>query len=252
LSKPLGLSLIEVTEDKNEGVYVEAVSEGSAKASGKVVKGLFLTEVNGVVRLLFYLLCSASFFLCSSLLSSLFCSVFLLYNNTNKHHPHNTTPKQQQDVKYQGFDAIMDLLIDAPASSPLNLVFTSPANVMKGPATLTVTTADQQTITIQTLKGMNLRMVLLDNGVEVYSGKGVIANCGAGGSCGYCAVSVTDNEYWESECSVFNVQKENNNDIYSTVLRLISLRCGEVVRSGLQVLRTCRQVAEIGSISFRT
>ena len=47
LSKPLGLSLEEVEENKPRGVTVEAV-DGNAKASGKIVPGLFLVSVNGV------------------------------------------------------------------------------------------------------------------------------------------------------------------------------------------------------------
>lgn len=102
------------------------------------------------------------------------------------------------DVKYEDFDTIMDLLIDAPAGKPLELNFVDPNNIMKGPATLTVTTLDKQTVQIKAVKGQILRTVLMDNKIDVYKGKGKIGNCGGGGSCGFCVVSVTDNEYWET------------------------------------------------------
>lgn len=102
------------------------------------------------------------------------------------------------DVKYQDFDTIMDLLIDAPADKPLDLLFIDPNNVMKGAATLAVTTQDGQTVQIKALKGQILRTVLQDNKIEVYKGKGKIGNCGGGGSCGFCAVSITENEFWDT------------------------------------------------------
>lgn len=47
LQKPLGLSLVEVEENKESGVFVEEVNEGSAMKSNVVKKGLFLSEING-------------------------------------------------------------------------------------------------------------------------------------------------------------------------------------------------------------
>ena len=47
LMKPLGVQLEEVKEGGSLGVTIEAVNEGSAKASGKVKSGLFLISANG-------------------------------------------------------------------------------------------------------------------------------------------------------------------------------------------------------------
>lgn len=151
LQKPLGMTLVEVEENKKSGVFVEEVNEGgSAFQSGAIRKGLYLMEINGV------------------------------------------------DVKYEDFDTIMDLLIDAPAEKPLELVFIDPNLVMKGAATLTVTTIEGQTVEIPALKGQILRTVLQDAGLQVYKGKGRVGNCGGSGNCGFCVVSVTDNEFWDT------------------------------------------------------
>lgn len=50
LQRPLGLSLEENIENEARGVFVAEVKEGSAKASGKVYKGLYL--IQGSLRLL--------------------------------------------------------------------------------------------------------------------------------------------------------------------------------------------------------
>jgi C-terminal processing protease CtpA/Prc len=127
IKKPLGLSLVEVEVDKKSGVFVDDMdSDGSAKASGVIKKGLYLMEINGV------------------------------------------------DVKYQDFDTILDLLIDAPADKPLDLLFVDPNLVMKGSATLTVTTIEGKVVKLNALKGQILRTVLQDNKLQVYKGKGVI------------------------------------------------------------------------------
>ena len=47
LMKPLGVQLEEVKEGGSLGVTIEAVNEGSAKASGKVKSGLYLISANG-------------------------------------------------------------------------------------------------------------------------------------------------------------------------------------------------------------
>lgn len=44
LRRPLGLSLEENIENEARGVFVSEVKEGSAKASGKVYKGLYLIQ----------------------------------------------------------------------------------------------------------------------------------------------------------------------------------------------------------------
>ena len=46
LRRPLGLSLEENIENEARGVFVSEVKEGSAKASGKVYKGLYLIQGN--------------------------------------------------------------------------------------------------------------------------------------------------------------------------------------------------------------
>ena len=73
---------------------------------------------------------------------------------------------------------VMDILIDAPSDSLLDLTFTDPRNVMKGPAELTVKTMVNGNIEevkkINTLKDMNVWNVLRDNKIEIYAGKAKI------------------------------------------------------------------------------
>lgn len=47
LMKPLGLQLEEVKKGGKLGVTIEAVNDGSAKASGKIKRGLYLISANG-------------------------------------------------------------------------------------------------------------------------------------------------------------------------------------------------------------
>ena len=47
LMKPLGLQLEEVKKNGKLGVTIEAVNDGSAKASGKIKRGLYLISANG-------------------------------------------------------------------------------------------------------------------------------------------------------------------------------------------------------------
>lgn len=101
------------------------------------------------------------------------------------------------DVKRKGFDAVLDLLIKAPENKPLNLVFMSPSNIFKGEAIISVSSPSGNKV-IKSLKGLNLRRVLLDNKFPVYDMKGSMVNCGGSGSCGTCAVNVKDNKDWES------------------------------------------------------
>lgn len=46
LSRPLGLSLEENIENQPRGVFVSDLKEGSAKTSGKVLKGMYLIKVD--------------------------------------------------------------------------------------------------------------------------------------------------------------------------------------------------------------
>ena len=99
------------------------------------------------------------------------------------------------DTKFQDFDTILDKIKSAP--SPLELTFIEPKNVWKGPATMTVTTPEGKTVTVQTLKGTNMRQVLQGTGITIYSSKNTYTNCGGAGNCGTCGVLVTDNADWE-------------------------------------------------------
>jgi ferredoxin len=148
VTKPLGISLQEVEENRDGGVFVEEIDDGTVKKTQKVKKGDYLVEVNGI------------------------------------------------DVRRMNFDQVIDILVSIPESQPIDMVFIEAKNIFKGAAVLNVKTATG-TKSIKSLKGLNLRRVLLDNGVDVYGVKGKLTNCGGGGSCGTCAVRVTDNDYWE-------------------------------------------------------
>lgn len=179
--KPLGLSLVEVEENKSRGVLVDEVKDGSVKTIGTVSKGLYLIEVNG------------------------------------------------KDVRYLDFDSIMDTIIDAPADKPVDMVFVSPNDVMKGPAQLSVLTMDGKPVKINALKGQILRNVLQDAGVEVYKGKAKITNCGGAGNCGTCVVSVQDNEFWEKRPS-FEAQRLKKYD------KTARLSCNTIIEGDCTVI----------------
>eukprot|EP01036_Dinobryon_divergens_P029316 gene29316-38393_t len=107
-----------------------------------------------------------------------------------------------KDVRYLDFDSVINSIVDAPADIPVELSFIEPNKVLKGPAIIKVRlsedTAASSKMTVTALKGQTLRTVLLDNGLakSLYEGKSVFTNCGGAGTCGTCAVEVTDNEYW--------------------------------------------------------
>ena len=149
LMKPLGVQLEEVKEGGSLGVTIEAVNEGSAKASGKIKSGLYLISANG------------------------------------------------QDLKFQDFDTILDALGDAPEGKPIDLVFIDPKDVYNGPATITVKTSDGGSVQINSRKGENLRKVLQENKIDIYSQKAKFTNCGGSASCGTCAVLLTDAPDWD-------------------------------------------------------
>jgi ferredoxin len=104
------------------------------------------------------------------------------------------------DVKYKDFDGVMDILVNSP-NDTLELAFIDPRDVSKGPATLKVNLNDGKQIEIKTLKGTLLRPLLLDAKVELYPGTAKLTNCGGGGSCGTCVVSITENKDWEERPS---------------------------------------------------
>jgi ferredoxin len=103
----------------------------------------------------------------------------------------------ERDVRYEDFDTILDSLIAIPTNQDISLQFIDPKKVFRGPATLTVLDSRGNTITVQTMKSLNLRSVLQSSNIEVYEGKGKLTNCGGGGSCGLCGVEITDNEFWD-------------------------------------------------------
>jgi ferredoxin len=43
--------------------------------------------------------------------------------------------------------------------------------------------------------GSNLRKVLLENKIDVYTLRGKLTNCGGGGQCGTCIVDITEGQY---------------------------------------------------------
>lgn len=101
------------------------------------------------------------------------------------------------DLKYKTFDDIIDVFSKVPDGGKLNLVFIEPRNVFKGPAVISVKLPNGKDMVLNSLKGLTLRTVLQSAGVDVYSGKSKLTNCGGGGQCGTCAVLVSDNADWE-------------------------------------------------------
>lgn len=101
------------------------------------------------------------------------------------------------DVKTSTFDQVMDMLIDHPAEEPLDLTFINPRDIERGPALITIKAPDGSVSKVKALKGQLLRNIVLDTKVELYAGKAKFTNCGGGGSCGSCVVTVLDNPDWE-------------------------------------------------------
>lgn len=84
------------------------------------------------------------------------------------------------DVKKADFDGAMNVMREAPADEPLQLVFIDSRNVMKGPALLNVLLPDGRSMQIKSIKGANLRNILLDAKLELYPGSSKLTNCGGG------------------------------------------------------------------------
>lgn len=101
-----------------------------------------------------------------------------------------------KDVKYEDFDTVLNSLIEAPADEEISLTFIDPKKVTNGPAVVKVKAIDGSEKTISTIKGQNLRTLLLGSNVEVYDLKGKFSNCGGGGICGTCAVEIDGAEDW--------------------------------------------------------
>jgi ferredoxin len=106
------------------------------------------------------------------------------------------------DLKFQNFDTILDTLGDSPEGQPIELVFIDPTDVYNGPATVTVKKTDGTSVEIRATKGANLRKVLLDQKIEVYSGNAKFTNCGGSASCGTCAVLVNDANDWDTRADL--------------------------------------------------
>lgn len=105
----------------------------------------------------------------------------------------------QNDVRYEDFDTILDILVGIPESQTISMEFIDPRKVFRGPAKLIVKNLEQKTTTtIESLKGLNLRSVLLGSNIDLYENKAKLTNCAGGGTCGTCAVEICDNEFWEA------------------------------------------------------
>ena len=134
-----------------------------------------------------------------------------------------------EDVRYKSFDEVMDSLSTSQGES-VNLVFVDPRSVYKGSATVTVKMPNGETkVVINTLKGTLLRPLLLDANVDLYAGATKLTNCGGGGSCGTCVVSVVDNEDWEKRPD-FEAKKLKK---YDTTARL---SCNTVIEGDATVV----------------
>jgi len=101
------------------------------------------------------------------------------------------------DVKFADFDQILTIIGSQPEDSPVTLQFVNPNDVFKGKALINVTSVKGDKFIIETLKGMNLREVLLQNDLDVYQGGARLTNCGGGGSCGTCVVAITNAVDWD-------------------------------------------------------
>mmetsp|Transcript_12031 Transcript_12031/g.11678 ORF Transcript_12031/g.11678 Transcript_12031/m.11678 type:complete len:241 (-) Transcript_12031:61-783(-) len=104
----------------------------------------------------------------------------------------------EKDLKYKDFDTILDVLRNSKEDEPVNLVFVDLRNVYRGPAVLTVEIPNQKNVLINSLKGQNMRNVLMGAGVNVYGDRAKLVNCGGSGQCGTCAVLVNEAQDWES------------------------------------------------------
>lgn len=101
-----------------------------------------------------------------------------------------------KDVKFEDFDTIINEIVAAPTENEISLTFIDPKNIVSGPAVVKVKTIDGRDVTINTVKGQNLRNLLLGSNIEVYDLKGKFSNCGGGGICGTCVVDLEGTEDW--------------------------------------------------------
>eukprot|EP01031_Cornospumella_fuschlensis_P039366 gene39366-47919_t len=103
----------------------------------------------------------------------------------------------EKDVRNEDFDTIIDMISGLPQSQPMKLSFIWPAKVYGGPAVVEVIKPDRTRVKINTLKGQNLRTVLLGSNIELYDNRAKFTNCAGGGTCGTCAVLIPDDEHWQ-------------------------------------------------------
>ena len=89
-----------------------------------------------------------------------------------------------KDVKSEDFDTIINEIVAAPTENEISLTFIDPKNIISGPAVVKVKAIDGREVAINTVKGQNLRTLLLGSNIEVYDLKGKFSNCGGGGICG--------------------------------------------------------------------
>ncbi|GKY99348.1 hypothetical protein MPSEU_000889900 [Mayamaea pseudoterrestris] len=117
---------------------------------------------------------------------------------------------QGTNVTRLAFDDVMQLIIDAPQTVDLQVIVSDSEQVTdeaKAPSVVSfdagtpVTILFQQPgsadLSISAKVGDNLRMTLLENGVEVYQGlKQKLGNCGGGGTCTFCAMDIVESQGW--------------------------------------------------------
>jgi ferredoxin len=116
---------------------------------------------------------------------------------------------QGQAVTALGFDAVMDTIINAPAT--VELVFDGKDSKLSSAPTTELAVGTivkivvlngskdgSSNLEISNAKvGDNLRQTLLDNGFEVYQGlKQKLGNCGGAGQCTFCAMEFVESEGW--------------------------------------------------------
>lgn len=116
------------------------------------------------------------------------------------------------DLKYKTFDEILDVFGGFKEGQTVKLTLINPKDVFKGPAILNVKIPNGDVIQVKSLKGQNLRQVLMENKIEVYGGKAKLTNCNGGLSCGTCVVEVTSNKDWENRPDVERLRLKKYNE----------------------------------------
>ena len=150
------------------GLSLEEVSENKAK-------GVMITEVNegGSAK-------------AAGLTTSLKGKYLVSVNNV--------------DMRSKTFDEVIDMI--GSASEPIAIECIAPDDVFKGPATLTVSTEDGKQTTINTIKGLMLRDVLLSSGIDVYTNTAKLTNCNGNLQCATCVVDVTQDLDFEPRSDI--------------------------------------------------